>query len=102
MSRGTGLCTLLGVSFSEPQDGTTYQSLILTFWLVDIECLQYVIWDLTPVMSSQGIRSPIPSDEARWGSTTADQWSRETQRLRGKQSKLLRNQEHKLTPQRFG
>jgi hypothetical protein len=86
MSRGTGLCTLLVVSFCKPQDETTYQSPVLTFWLVDIECLQYVIWDLSPVMSSQDIRSPIPSDEARWGSATADQWDQETQRLHGKQS----------------
>ncbi|KAH7208340.1 hypothetical protein BKA60DRAFT_464454 [Fusarium oxysporum] len=53
----------------------------LMYFTCYIECLQYVIWELSPVISSQDIRSPIPGDEARWGSATADQWDQETQRL---------------------
>ncbi|EXL41413.1 hypothetical protein FOCG_16220 [Fusarium oxysporum f. sp. radicis-lycopersici 26381] len=53
----------------------------LMYFTYYIECLQYVIWELSPVISSQDIRSPIPGDETRWGSATADQWDQETQRL---------------------
>ncbi|KAJ5214779.1 hypothetical protein N7449_001948 [Penicillium cf. viridicatum] len=61
----------------------------LVYFTWYIECLQAVIWDLSPIISTREIYRSVPSHEAIWSSSTMAQWDFELGRQRGKSSYLV-------------